>query len=44
MIGAVKTFLCPSNSSKMILEKSSYIYDEKDGIDKVLRKVLVDNE
>ena len=44
MIGAVKTFLCPSNSSKMILEKCSYIYDEKDGIDKVLRKVLVDNE
>jgi len=41
---AVKIFSCPSNSSKIILEKSNYIYDEKDGIGKVLRKVLKNNE
>ena len=44
MIEVVNAFFCPSNSSWQLQEKSSYIYDEKDGIDKVLKKVLVNNK
>ena len=44
MIDLAKVFVCPSNSHEDILKKSDYVYDEKEGIDKVLRKVLIENE
>ena len=44
MVDKVKTFMCPSDSCQQLIDKSSYIYDEIAGIDKVLRKVLVSNE
>lgn len=44
MINEVENFFCPSNSCQEILNLTKNVYDAKDGIDKVLRKVYVYNE
>ena len=44
MIDAVGIFACPSNSNSHLLSESNYVYDERDGISKVLRKVMINNE
>ena len=43
MIDKVNVFLCPSDSCKYIIDRSKYIYDVNEGIDKVLRKVYKNN-
>ena len=43
IIDVVGSFGCPSNSCKVVLERSGFVYDANDGIDKVFRKVLQEN-